>query len=34
MTDPFANVDAASPDIIEIIVAGLETRAADPTCCR
>lgn len=31
MTDPFANVDAASPEIIEIIVAGLETRAADPT---
>lgn len=31
MSDPFADVDAASPDIIEIIVAGLETRAADPT---
>lgn len=31
MSDPFADVDAASPDIIKIIVAGLETTAADPT---
>ncbi|WP_417208451.1 class I SAM-dependent methyltransferase [Antarctobacter sp.] len=31
MSDPFADVDAASPVIIDIIVAGLETRAADPT---
>lgn len=31
MSDPFADVDAASPAIIDIIVAGLETRAADPT---
>lgn len=31
MADPFSNVDAASPEMIEIIVAGLETRAADPS---
>jgi arsenite methyltransferase len=28
--DPFSNVDAASPEIVEMIAAGLETRAADP----
>lgn len=31
MADPFTNQDAASPEMIEIIVAGLETRAADPS---
>ncbi|WP_209426697.1 methyltransferase domain-containing protein [Pararhodobacter sp. SW119] len=30
MPDPFANVDAASPEIVEMIAAALETRAADP----
>ena len=29
MSDPFADVDAASPAIIKFIVAGLETRVAD-----
>lgn len=29
MSDPFENVDAASPQMIDIIAAGLETRAAD-----
>lgn len=31
MSDPFANVDGASPEMIEIIANGLETRAADPS---
>ena len=31
MSDPFSNVDAASPDMIEIIASALETRAADPS---
>ncbi|MGB8623271.1 MAG: methyltransferase domain-containing protein [Paracoccaceae bacterium] len=31
MPDPFANVDAASPEMIEIIANALETRAADPS---
>ncbi len=31
MSDPFADVDAVSSDLVEIIVAGLETRAADPS---
>ncbi|MEM9044782.1 MAG: methyltransferase domain-containing protein [Pseudomonadota bacterium] len=31
MSDPFADVDAASPEMIEIIAAALETRAADPS---
>lgn len=31
MSDPFANVDAASPEMIEIIASALETRAADPS---
>lgn len=31
MSDPFANVDAASDEIIEIIANGLEARAADPS---
>ena len=31
MSDPFANVDAASPEVIEIIASALETRAADPS---
>lgn len=31
MADPFANVDAASPEMIEIIASALETRAADPS---
>lgn len=31
MSDPFANVDAASPEMIDIIAAALETRAADPS---
>jgi arsenite methyltransferase len=30
MSDPFANVDAASPETVEMIAAALETRAADP----
>ena len=31
MSDPFANVDAASDDIIELITTALDTRAADPS---
>lgn len=31
MADPFADVDAATPETIDLIVAGLETRAADPS---
>jgi arsenite methyltransferase len=31
MSDPFTEVDAASAEMIEIIVAGLEARAADPS---
>jgi ubiquinone/menaquinone biosynthesis C-methylase UbiE len=31
MSDPFANVDAAPPEMIEIIASALETRAADPS---
>ena len=30
MSDPFQDLDAASPEVISMIVAGLETRAADP----
>ena len=31
MADPFADVDAASPETIEMIASALETRAADPS---
>lgn len=31
MPDPFSDVDAASPEVIDIIVAALEIRAADPS---
>lgn len=31
MSDPFANVDAASAEMIEIIASALETRAMDPS---
>lgn len=31
MPDPFADVDAAAPEMIEIIASALETRAADPS---
>ena len=31
MADPFSDVDAASQDVIDIIVAALETRASDPS---
>lgn len=31
MPDPFADVDAATPEMIEIIASALETRAADPS---
>lgn len=31
MSDPFSNVDAASPEVIEMIATALETRAADPS---
>jgi hypothetical protein len=30
MSDPFAEVDAASPDLIGIIATALEVRDADP----
>lgn len=31
MSDPFADVDSASPDMIDMIASALETRAADPS---
>jgi SAM-dependent methyltransferase len=31
MSDPFADVDAAAPEVIEMITSALEVRAADPT---
>jgi ubiquinone/menaquinone biosynthesis C-methylase UbiE len=31
MSDPFADVDAATPETIELIASALETRAADPS---